>query len=61
NNPVAAMNYLLSTWKNSGVYTVENIPVNSFKTDSPKKTIKAIQRERSLEILKKLYDESDGD
>ncbi|MDE7162939.1 MAG: DnaD domain protein [Clostridia bacterium] len=61
NNPVAAMNYLLSTWKNGGIYTVENIPINSFKSDSPKKTIKAIQRERSLEILKKLYDESDGD
>lgn len=26
NNPVAAMNYLLSTWKNGGVYTVEQIP-----------------------------------
>lgn len=26
NNPMAAVNYLLSTWKNGGVYTVEQIP-----------------------------------
>ena len=27
NNPMAAVNYLLSTWKNGGIYTVEQIPV----------------------------------
>lgn len=37
NNPVAAMNYLLSTWKNSGVYTVENIPANSATSNKTKK------------------------
>lgn len=26
NNPMAAVNYLLSTWKNGGIYTVEQIP-----------------------------------
>ena len=26
NNPVAAVNYLLSTWKNGGIYTIEQIP-----------------------------------
>lgn len=29
NNPVAALNYLLSSWKNGGIYTVEQIPAES--------------------------------
>lgn len=37
NNPVAAMNYLLSTWKNGGVYTVESIPANGFANGKNKK------------------------
>lgn len=57
NNPVAAMNYLLSTWKNGGVYTVEQIPVT--KANS-KTTAKTAQRQRDFNILKSLYD-SDED
>lgn len=57
NNPVAAMNYLLSTWKNGGVYTVEQIPENSNLT---KTTAKAAQRQRDFDVLKSLYD-SDED
>ncbi|MGN0803999.1 MAG: DnaD domain protein [Candidatus Coproplasma sp.] len=29
-NPVSAMNYLLSQWKNASIFTVEQIPTNSF-------------------------------
>ena len=29
NNPIAAMNYLLSSWKNAAIYTVEQIPANA--------------------------------
>ena len=57
NNPVAAMNYLLSTWKNGGVYTVEQIPPSSSNT---KITAKTAQRQRDFEVLKSLY-ESDED
>lgn len=57
NNPVAAMNYLLSTWKNGGIYTVEQIDTSSANT---KNTAKAAQRQRDFNILKSLYD-SDED
>lgn len=57
NNPVAAMNYLLSTWKNGGIYTVEQIPAYSALV---KQTAKAAQRQRDYDILKSLYD-SDED
>lgn len=30
NNPIAATNYLLSQWKNGGIYTVEQIPTDSY-------------------------------
>lgn len=53
NNPVAAMNYLLSTWKNGGVYTVEQIPAQNAST--AKKSFKAEQRERDNEVFKNLY------
>lgn len=52
NNPMAAVNYLLSTWKNGGVYTVEQIPENG---QSFKQTAKAAQRQRDYDILKSLY------
>lgn len=52
NNPVAAMNYLLSTWKNGGVYTVEQIPA---KTNEVKASAKSAQRQRDFDILKSLY------
>lgn len=57
NNPVAAMNYLLSTWKNGGIYTVEQIPAYSKNTKTSAKTA---QRQRDFDILKSLYD-SDED
>ncbi len=53
NNPIAAMNYLLSTWKNASVYTVEQIPA---KGEQAKMTAKAAQRKRDFDILKSLYD-----
>ncbi len=53
NNPVAAMNYLLSTWKNSSIYTIEQIPA---QTERGKMTAKAAQRQRDFDILKSLYD-----
>lgn len=37
NNPVAAMNYLLAQWKNSGVYTVGQIPETKPKSGAKKK------------------------
>ncbi len=57
NNPVAAMNYLLSTWKNGGIYTVEQIPTGNKNT---KQKGKSEQRQRDFDILKSLYD-SDED
>ena len=57
NNPVAAMNYLLSTWKNSGIFTIEQIPdaLNNSKVST-----KTAQRQRDFDILKSLYN-SDED
>lgn len=52
NNPMAAINYLLSTWKNGGIYTVEQIPANSCKIQQ---TAKAAQRQRDYDILMSLY------
>ena len=53
NNPMAAVNYLLSTWKNGGIYTVEQIQDNPGKIQQ---TAKAAQRQRDYDILKSLYD-----
>lgn len=52
NNPIAAMNYLLSTWKNSSIYTIEQIPKNGEMVGT---TAKAAQRKRDFDILKSLY------
>lgn len=52
NNPIAAMNYLLSTWKNSGIYTIEQIPAQG---DVGKTTAKAAQRQRDNAVFKSLY------
>lgn len=52
NNPVAAMNYLLSVWKNKNIYTVEQI---GNETGTVKTTAKAAQKERETEIYKQLY------
>lgn len=37
NNPVAAMNYLLAQWKNTGVFTVEQIPAATQKGSTKKR------------------------
>lgn len=39
NNPMAAVNYLLSTWKNGGIYTVEQIPANSNHKNQTKRSV----------------------
>lgn len=39
NNPMAAVNYLLSTWKNSGIYTVEQIPSSTAPSKQPKRSV----------------------
>lgn len=59
NNPVAAMNYLLSTWKNASIYTVEQIPAND-KTDS-KKNYKAAQKERDTQVYMSLFNKLTGE
>lgn len=51
NNPVAAMNYLLSTWKNGGIYTIENIPSNNY---TPNKTKKRSVTEEWASTIEKL-------
>lgn len=61
NNPVSAMNYLLSTWKNGGIYTIDSIPAKTETAHTDKRSYKAIQRERDLDVLKRLYDQSEDD
>lgn len=40
NNPIAAINYLLSQWKNAGIYTIDKIPTQSnSKYKQPKKSL----------------------
>ncbi|MCM1546265.1 MAG: DnaD domain protein [Clostridiales bacterium] len=51
NNPMAAVNYLLSTWKNGGIYTVEQIPSGS---DNARKQTKRSVTEEWAETLAKL-------
>lgn len=50
NNPVAAINYLLSTWKNGGVYTVESIPHNGYPAN--KSTKRSVTEEWASTIEK---------
>ncbi len=38
NNPVAAMNYLLAQWKNTGILTIEQIPTATQKGSTKKRT-----------------------
>lgn len=54
NNPMAAVNYLLSSWKNEGIFTVEQITEHS-STSNVKQTARAAQRQRDYDILKSLY------
>lgn len=49
NNPMAAVNYLLSTWKNGGVYTVEQIPA---ATPARKQTKRSVTDEWAATIEK---------
>ncbi|MDE6373221.1 MAG: DnaD domain protein, partial [Clostridia bacterium] len=58
NNPMAAINYLLSTWKNNGVYTVEQIPISS--ATSKNKTKRSVTDEWAATIAK-LRDINNGD
>ena len=51
NNPVAAMNYLLSTWKNGGIYTVEQITETS---SANKKSVKRSITEEWASTIEKL-------
>lgn len=39
NNPMAAVNYLLSTWKNGGIYTVEQIPAAPARKQQTKRSV----------------------
>ena len=39
NNPMAAVNYLLSTWKNGGIYTVEQIPATAARKQQSKRSV----------------------
>lgn len=50
NNPMAAVNYLLSTWKNGGIYTIEQIPTNT--TATKKATRRSVTDEWSATINK---------
>lgn len=49
NNPMAAVNYLLSTWKNGGIYTVEQIPA---ATPSRKQSKRSVTEEWAATIEK---------
>ncbi len=51
NNPMAAVNYLLSTWKNGGIYTVEQIPSAS---SSPRKQTKRSVTDEWAATIEKL-------
>ena len=51
NNPMAAVNYLLSTWKNGGIYTVEQIPQNS---SAPRRQTKRSVTEEWAATIEKL-------
>lgn len=51
NNPMAAVNYLLSTWKNGGIYTVEQIPAAS---SAPRKQVKRSVTEEWAATIEKL-------
>lgn len=51
NNPMAAVNYLLSTWKNGGIYTVEQIPAAS---SAPRKQAKRSVTEEWAATIEKL-------
>jgi DnaD/phage-associated family protein len=58
-NPVAYINTILSSWKNKGIYTIEDIP--SKPTDEGdkkaiKKDFKAAQREKDMDVYKRLYE-----
>jgi DNA replication protein DnaD len=55
-NPIAYMNAVLSSWKNKNIYTVDAIPEQTTRaTDSGKKNYKAAQREKDMDVYKRLY------
>ncbi|MDE7380459.1 MAG: DnaD domain protein [Clostridia bacterium] len=60
NNPMAAINYLLASWKNNGIYTVEQIPAQG-KTTKRSTTNRSVTDEWAETLAKLRNLNNDGE